>query len=99
MIAGFHSQEADPLNYRQRLSVGTGVGSTRSPRDWSCVDMSLSLSRNASQRTRCCATVAVLGTAFAGCWSIAATALAADAPAPPAALPADNPFSAPSPLP
>ena len=59
--------------------------------------MRLPLTLNDSQRLRKLAVVAVLGVTFAGFWSFLKTVVAADVPEK-AALPADNPFAAPSPL-
>jgi peptidyl-dipeptidase Dcp len=54
---------------------------------------------NDSQRFRKLAVVAILGVTFAGFWSNLKDVSAADAPEKSSALPADNPFAAPSPLP
>jgi peptidyl-dipeptidase Dcp len=61
--------------------------------------MRMRLSSKDSQRFGNLAAVAVLGVCFAGFWSSVTTGVAYDAPGQPAALSADNPFAAPSPLP
>lgn len=61
--------------------------------------MRMPLTLNDSQRLRKLALVAVLGVSFAGFWSFVTPLVAADEPEKAAALAADNPFAAPSPLP
>ncbi|MBS0206126.1 MAG: M3 family metallopeptidase [Planctomycetes bacterium] len=57
------------------------------------------MTRNDSNRLRKLATVAVLGVTFAGVWSRVNYVAAVDVPEKSTALPANNPFAAPSPLP
>ena len=54
---------------------------------------------NELQRSRTLNTMAVLGVSFAGFWSSVTNCAAVDAPERSTALPADNPFAVPSPLP
>lgn len=60
--------------------------------------MRLPLTWNDSRRFRKLVLVAVLGVTFAGFWSFVTPVVAADVPGKGAALTADNPFAAPSPL-